>query len=71
MRRQDKEMEQVTAEIAEIVNAELRNNVLNMSANDLGKEFEISENTAAKILRGLGLVYNGHFWYMPKGEKYE
>lgn len=62
-RRPDKDIEQITDQIETRVENEMRDNVLALSANELGREFSISENTAAKILRGLGFEFDGYFWY--------
>jgi len=62
-RRPNKDMELIAEEIAVRAREEEKNKVISVTANQLAKEFGISENTVAKIFRQLGYEFDNYFWY--------
>ena len=63
--RQENEMQAIRDAIADEIKNWTRKDVLTISANEVARQFGINPNTATTILKDMGFIYDGVFWYKP------
>lgn len=68
-RRPEEEIQAVIDALKEDIEKYRRKDVLTISANDIARDYQIHPNTATKILRQLGLEFDGVYWYFKSEEQ--
>ena len=66
--RPQDEMQAIRDAIAEDIRNWTRKDFLTISANEIARQFGINPNTATTILKDMGFLYDGVFWYKPAAE---
>lgn len=68
-RRPEEEIQAIIDALKDEIKKYRRKDVLTISANEIGRMYDIHPNTATKILRALGLDFDGVYWYFVHEDK--